>query len=70
LSKGPRFKSGAKGLLTILMWSAKPIDASLTVIGSAGKTRTCGHLRPQMGHSLTIESASGRRKEDLGKRPS
>jgi predicted dehydrogenase len=64
-----RFKSGAKGLVSTSMWSAKLLDVSLTVAGSAGKMRAINPVAPQLWHRLTIRTAKGKRTETASKRP-
>jgi len=64
-----RFKSGAKGLVSVSMWSGKLLNISLTVVGSLGEMRAINPVAPQFWHRLTIQTAKGKRVENLGKRP-
>jgi predicted dehydrogenase len=65
-----RFKSGAKGLVSVSMWSRKLLDISLTVVGTEGEMRATNPVMPQMWHRLTVKTGKGKRSENLGKRPS
>jgi predicted dehydrogenase len=65
-----RFKSGAKGQVSVSMWSSKLLDLSLTVIGSMGKMRAINPIAPQFWHRLTMQTQAGKRVEKFDKRPS
>jgi predicted dehydrogenase len=64
-----RFKSGAKGTVSVSMWSRKLLNISAHVTGSEGELHVFNPVMPQAYHRLTVKTAKGKRTENLGRRP-
>jgi predicted dehydrogenase len=64
-----RFRSGATGTVSVSMWSRKLLDISAHVTGSLGEMHVFNPVMPQAYHRLTVKTAQGKRRENLGKRP-
>ena len=63
-----RFKSGAKGTVSVSMWSWKLLNISAHVTGSEGYMHVFNPVMPSAYHRLTVKTGKGKRTENLGKR--
>jgi predicted dehydrogenase len=64
-----RFKSGATGTVSVSMWSWKLLNISVHVTGSLGELHVFNPVMPQAYHRFTVKTGQGKRRENLGKRP-
>lgn len=64
------FADGRTGAITASMLSIRLLSMGARVIGTDGSMKCFNPLMPQHGHSLTIRSKSGKRKERVERQPS